>query len=69
MAAVRVNILSDDTARDQYIQGVKLLKREFLGVTTQDLGIPGPAIQVSTYDLFVAWHHIAMFTFTPPSEG
>ncbi len=69
MAAVRVNILIDDTARDQYIQGVKLLKGEFLGATTQDLGITGPAIQVSTYDLFVAWHHLAMFTFTPPSEG
>lgn len=69
MAAVRKNILADDTARDQYIQGTELLKQEFLGTTTQDLGIPGPAVQVSTYDLFVAWHHIAMFTFTPPTQG
>ncbi len=68
MAAVRKNVLTDAVARDQYIQGVKLLKQEFLGPTTQDLGIPGPAVQVSTYDLFVAWHHIAMFTFTPPSQ-
>jgi tyrosinase len=69
MAALRKNILTDDTARDQYIQGVKILKREFLGTTTQDLGITGPTVQVSTYDLFVAWHHVAMFTFTPPSQG
>ncbi len=69
MAAVRKNILIDDTVRDQYIQGAKLLKAEFLGPTTQDLGITGPVVEVSTYDLFVAWHHIAMFTFTPPSQG
>ncbi|HWB72459.1 MAG TPA: tyrosinase family protein [Egibacteraceae bacterium] len=69
MAAVRRNILADDTARDQYIEGAKLLKQEFLGPTTQDLGIAGPAVEVSTYDLFVAWHHLAMFTFTPPSQG
>lgn len=69
MAAVRKNILTDDTVRDQYISGVKRLKAEFPGPTTQDLGIPGPATPVSTYDLFVAWHHIAMFTFTPPTQG
>lgn len=68
MAAVRKNILSDDTVRDQYIQGAKLLKQEFLGPTTAELGITGPGVEVSTYDLFVAWHHIAMFTFTPPSQ-
>lgn len=68
MAAVRRNILTDERARDQYIQGARLLKQEFLGSTTQDLGIIGPEAPVSTYDLFVAWHHIAMFTFTPPSQ-
>ncbi|MGH2731830.1 MAG: tyrosinase family protein, partial [Actinomycetota bacterium] len=73
MAVVRRNILgpgaANTQARDRYVQGVKLLKQEFLGPTTQDLGVPGQAVQVSTYDLFVAWHHVAMFRFTPPSQG
>jgi tyrosinase len=69
MAAVRQNILKDQTARDRYVQGVTLLKQEHLGPTTADLGIPGPPVQVSTYDLFVAWHHYAMETFTPPDQG
>jgi tyrosinase len=69
MAAVRRNILIDETARKSYIQGVKLLKQEHLGPTTADLGIPGPAVEVSTYDLFVVWHHYAMDTFTPPDQG
>lgn len=68
MAAVRRNILTDETARKNYVQGVKLLKQERLGPTTADLGIPGPSVQVSTYDLFVAWHHLAMDTFTPPTQ-
>ena len=69
MAAVRRNILTDETARKNYIQGVKLLKQEQLGPTTADLGIPGPPVPVSTYDLFVAWHHLAMDTFTPPTQS
>jgi len=69
MAVVRRNILSNSTVRQKYIQGVKLLKQEFPGPTTSDFGIAGPARQVSTYDLFVIWHHIAMFTFTPPSQS
>src|SRR5512132_1093469 len=69
MAAVRRNILADETARKNYLQGVKLLKQERLGPTTTELGIPGPEVQVSTYDLFVWWHHVAMDTFTPPTQG
>jgi tyrosinase len=69
MAVVRRNIVADETARKSYVQGVKLLKREHLGPTTNDLGIPGAAVQVSTYDLFVTWHHLAMETFTPPTQG
>lgn len=69
MAAVRANILTNTTARDQYIQGVTLLKNEFSGPTTTALGIPGPSRPVSTYDLFVVWHHLAMTTFTPPSQN
>jgi tyrosinase len=68
MAGIRRNILNDATAQQQYIQGVTLLKQEFLGPTTSDFGIAGSARQVSTYDLFVIWHHVAMNTFTPPSQ-
>ncbi len=64
MAAVRRNILNDATARQQYIDGVRLLKQEFLGPTTSDLGISGSDRPISTYDLFVVWHHVAMTTFT-----
>lgn len=66
--AVRRNILADADARAGYVEGVRLLKNEFLGPTTEDLGIGGPAVEVSTYDLFVAWHHYAMETFTPPEQ-
>ena len=69
MAAVRRNILTDENSRKQFIDGVKLLKAEFLGFSTADLGIAGAQQQVSTYDLFVAWHHIAMSIFTPATQG
>jgi tyrosinase len=68
MAGVRRNILTNAPARKQYVRGVTLLKQEFLGPTTADLGIPGQARPVSTYDLFVAWHHIAMNRFTPATQ-
>lgn len=67
MAAIRQNVF-DPLINEQYIQGVKLLKAEFLGPSTLDLNIDGPAQPVSTYDLFVAWHHIAANTFTPPDQ-
>jgi tyrosinase len=66
---IRENILTSATARDKYIRGVKLLKNEFPGPTTASLGIGGPARLVSTYDLFVVWHHVAMTTFTPPRQN
>ncbi|MDQ3850167.1 MAG: tyrosinase family protein [Actinomycetota bacterium] len=69
MAGVRRNILTDAAARDAYVQGARLLKAEHLGPTTAQFGIPGPSRQVSTWDLFVAWHHIAMNRFTPPAQG
>src|SRR3954447_11519045 len=68
MAAIRENILASAAARDKYIRGVKLLKNEFPGPTTSSLGIAGPSQPVSTYDLFVVWHHVAMTTFTPPTQ-
>ncbi len=54
---VRSNILASTatTVRDQYIQGVKLLKAEVQ--TGQTL---------STYDRYVLWHVRAMNTLTPP---
>jgi tyrosinase len=67
--AIRENILTSATARDKYIQGVKLLKNEFPGPTTADLGITGTSRPVSTYDLLVVWHHVAMTTFTPPNQS
>ncbi len=69
MAITRPNLLNDATARSKYAQGVKLLKAEFPGPKTADLGIPGPTKPVSTYDLFVVWHHTAMMTMTPPTQA
>ena len=66
---IRANILNDESARDAYIRGVLLLKQEFLGPTTTQLGVTGADEPVSTWDLFVVWHHRAMFTFTPPTQG
>ncbi len=69
MAVVRYNIVKNPAVCGQYVRGVKLLKAEFTGPTTSHLGIPGPSQKVSTYDLFVVWHHLAMTTFTPPTQG
>lgn len=57
MAAIRKNILNDIDARDKYIQGVKLLKNEFLRNNWP-----------STYDIFIIWHYYAMMTPTPPNS-
>jgi len=67
--AVRSNIVTNAAARAKYIDGVKRLKAEFTGPKTTDLGIPGPTRQVSTYDLFIVWHHVTMSTFTPPTQS
>ena len=69
MAVTRANILKSTSARQNYIKGVLLLKNEFTGPTTASFGIPGPTRKVSTYDLFVVWHHVAMSTMTPPSQS
>lgn len=65
MSVTRPNVLNDATARQKYCDGVKRLKNEFTGPTTQDVGIGGPSQPVSTYDLFVIWHVNAMMTPTP----
>ena len=70
MAAVtRPNVVTNAAARTKYVNGVKLLKAELPGPTTNSLGIPGPSKKVSTYDLFIVWHHVAMSTLTPPSQS
>jgi tyrosinase len=68
MAALRRNVLADPAVRDAYVTGVLSLKSEFLGPTTSDFGIPGTVQQVSTYDLFTVWHHLAMGRMTPPTK-
>lgn len=68
MAVIRKNILTDAAVRDQYIQGVKLLKGEASGRKTAEFGIPGASRSVSTYDLFVIWHVVAMMQETPPGN-
>jgi tyrosinase len=65
MAVVRRNILTDATSRQKYVEGVKRLKRQMTGTTTNQLGILGPSRPMSTFDSFVYWHHRAMMVFTP----
>lgn len=69
MAVIRRNIVTDQGARDAFVAGVLALKAEFLGTTTDQLGIPGPSQQVSTYDLFTVWHHLAMGQMTPATQN
>src|SRR6185295_15073290 len=69
MAVIRRNISTDANSRVKYAQGVMLLKQEDSGRRTSDFNIPGTANRVSSYDLFVIWHHIAMMTPTPPNDG
>jgi tyrosinase len=69
VASVRRNIVTDKTARDSFVAGVLALKSEFIGPTTTDMGIPGPTQEISTYDLFIVWHHLAMGQMTPPSQS
>lgn len=79
MTAVRTNVVKDPAARAAFVQGVTALKAEPVRqdgrtVTTADLGIPelapgtGPQ-PLSTYDLFVLWHHRTMMIATPAGSG
>jgi tyrosinase len=68
MTVIRKNILSDTAVRDDFVRGVTLLKQENSGFTTSNFGIPGAARIVSTYDLFVIWHHQSMLQLTPPGN-
>ncbi|MGY1707504.1 tyrosinase family protein [Geodermatophilus sp. SYSU D00697] len=68
MTAVRRNVLAPEGGLEQFVEGVLALKAEQLGPTTADFGLPGPPSGVSTYDLFVLWHHLAMMRLTPPDQ-
>ncbi len=57
MVVTRVNILDNESVRNQFIRGVKLLKDDILHPEWPN-----------TYDLLVIWHYIAMNTFTPASQ-
>src|SRR3954454_5377780 len=69
MAAVRRNILSSPAVSKAYTDGIHALKAERLGPTTASFGIAGPSTPLSTYDLFVVWHHLSMMRLTPPTQG
>lgn len=58
---VRPNILTNATARTEYVNGCIALKAQFTGVTAGSLGLPGTAsTPISTWDRFVIWHHAVM---------
>ena len=80
MAGIRENILASTQARDQFLQGVVALDQEMSGVTALDVfnflqnnNIPLPMQginqELSTYDLFVLWHVVAMSLPMPPGNA
>jgi tyrosinase len=56
VAVQRNNILADEWAKRDYIEGVLALKRE---------ATPGEELIGNTYDKYVYWHYRAMMTLTP----
>jgi tyrosinase len=66
MAVIRRNILTNPEVRDAYVRGVLLLKQQETSFLTSAYNIPGTAVPVRTYDLFVIWHHKTMRTPVPP---
>lgn len=80
MTALRENILTSVEARDNFLQGIVALDQEMPGITAADVSqflqrnsIPLPMQginqQLSTYDLFVLWHAVAMSIPLPPGNG
>ena len=68
MAVVRRNVLGPSGDLAKFVAAVLALKEDNIGPTTEDFGLPGPPTPVSTYDLFVIWHHAAMMRMTPPGQ-
>ncbi len=58
---IRHNLLTDATAAQKYIEGIKRLKDP---VQFPWSGQPG----LSMYDVFVFWHHQSMMLMTPPDQ-
>ena len=80
MAVVRRNILASTTVRDDFLEGVVALNQEMPGITAADvaqflqtnsipLSIQGRNQQLSTYDMFVLWHVVAMSIDLPPGNA
>jgi tyrosinase len=80
MAGIRENVITSQTARDNFLRGVVLLDQEMPGITTGDvfqflqgnlpsLEMRGINQELSTYDLFVLWHVVAMNITLPPGNA
>jgi len=80
MAVVRENIMASREARDKFLQGMVALDQEFPGITAGDafqylqtnsipLPMRGINQRLSTYDLFVLWHVVAMSIPMPPGNA
>ena len=72
MAAIRRNIVQNPGVAQAFAAGIQLLKQESSGISSSDIGIPPRAGQsnqnLSTYDLFVVWHVMAMNEMTPANS-
>ncbi|MEV0272376.1 tyrosinase family protein [Hamadaea sp. NPDC050747] len=79
MTSVRANIQTSEQARDRYLAGVVALNAEQSGYTTSQLNqILSPAIPgfrlygvdqpLTTWDLFVLWHFVAMQMPSSPAR-
>lgn len=67
MASTRRDIAQNPGDRDNFRTACQRLKTEMTGVFTSQLDgvipgytVPGPDQELSTYDLFVVWHHVTM---------
>lgn len=80
MAVIRENIRTNTDARDKFLAGMVALDQEMPGVTAGDinqflqrnsipLAMQGLNQPLSTYDLFVFWHIVAMSIPMPPGNG
>ncbi|MEV4414344.1 tyrosinase family protein [Catellatospora sp. NPDC049609] len=79
MTAVRANIQTSDTARARFVEGVVALNAEPSGYTTSQLNqllspsVPGFRLYgvdqpLTTWDLFVLWHFLAMQMPSTPAR-
>ena len=79
MSVTRRNILESDVARQRFLNGVVALNQEPAGITSGELGaqigrflsggrIFGQDQPLTTWDLFVAWHFVAMSIRTNPQR-